>query len=265
MSMDATQRSAFAQRDQPVALTAPPYVSYSTFRTLLEWLRAEGVPLQFDRSFWRSKFSGSNGTQLVAALRFLGLLAVDEPLDDLERLVDATFEERRVALAEVLRASYLAVSFEELPRATPSMVRGWFKAYPIDGHTLRKAVSFFVNAAKDADLPISNAVTKMAKTRSAGRNAASTNVRPGLPKVVLASRRSAPEDTTTGAGQVARAHENQRTVSLESGGTVTLALDVDLFSLSDRDREFVLELVGLTRGYEERLEGPPGDTDEDPE
>lgn len=256
MVTDVTFDSGSAQRSQHTAFAAPPYVSYNTFRTLLEWLKAEGVPLQFDRSFWRSKFSGSNGTQLVAALRFLGLLSGDEPLDNLERLVNATLEERRSLLAIMLRASYLAVPFEELPRATPSMVRGWFRSYPIDGHTLRKAISFFVNAVKDADLPISNAVTKMAKARSAPRNASPTNIRLGVPRVVPQSKKAASDDPAPELGQVARTHESQRIVSLESGGTVALALNVDLFGLSDRDREFVLELVGLTRGYEGRLEGP---------
>ena len=145
---------------------APPYVSYSTFRTMLEWLGSEGVPLRFDRSFWESKFSGSNGAQLSAALRFLGLLWDDEPNPELERLATATPYERRTTLGLLLIDSYLAVPFDELPRATPAMVRDWFRAYPIDGHTLRKAISFFVNAAKDTEFPLSNAVRKMAKSKS---------------------------------------------------------------------------------------------------
>ena len=62
---------------------APPYVSFNTFRTLLSWLRGEGVPLRFDRSFWQAKFSGSTGTQLMAALRFLGLLDGERPMPQL--------------------------------------------------------------------------------------------------------------------------------------------------------------------------------------
>ena len=30
---------------------SPPYISYLTFKNLLEWLGTEGVPLRFDRSF----------------------------------------------------------------------------------------------------------------------------------------------------------------------------------------------------------------------
>ena len=90
---------------------APPYVSFNTFRTLLNWLRSEGVPLQFDRSFWQAKFSGSTGTQLVAALRFLGLIQGDRPLEDMESLVEASPDERRFIIAVLLKDSYVAVPF----------------------------------------------------------------------------------------------------------------------------------------------------------
>ena len=58
--------------------------------------------------------------------------------------------------------------FDELDRATPAMLKAWFRAYPIDGHTMRKAISFFINAAKEAELPMSNAIRKMAKSRRRG-------------------------------------------------------------------------------------------------
>ena len=223
---------------------APPYVSFSTFRSLLDWLESEGVPLRYDRSFWQDKFSGSTGTQLTSALRFLGLLEHDRPLPALERLAQAPAEMRRSLLADLLVEAYGPVPFDELPRATPAMVRGWFGSYPVDGHTMRKAISFFVTAAKEAGLPLSGPVAKMARAKTSGR--------PG------ATRREAP--ATTGAVQSGTAGarhrptpsqpRNQTTVALESGGSVTLTLSVDLFGLSERDREFVLRLVDLTRGYQ---------------
>ena len=88
-------------------------------------------------------------------------------MPDLESLVEATTGERRFILKELLKHSYGAVPFDELERATPAMLRGWFRAYPIDGHTLRKAISFFVNAAREAEMPMSNSVRKMAKSRAA--------------------------------------------------------------------------------------------------
>ncbi|MDD4465958.1 MAG: hypothetical protein PHY25_04705, partial [Dehalococcoidales bacterium] len=51
----------------------PPYVSYRSFWNFLDRLR-EAVPARIDRSYWGDKFSGSTGTQLMGALRYLGLI-----------------------------------------------------------------------------------------------------------------------------------------------------------------------------------------------
>lgn len=243
MDGNAELESPGAKLDRERAI-APPYVSFSTFRTLLDWLRSEGVPLRFDRSFWQPKFSGSTGTQLVAALRFLGLLQGDRPLPDLEGLVQATADDRRFILKELLKYSYDAVPFGELDRATPAMVRQWFMVYPIGGHTLRKAISFFVGAAKEAEVPMSNAVRKMAKSRATAPTAGATvrdrqDVRRAMPATATAHRPKAPPGV----------QPSRTTIQLESGGEVTVDIAADLFQLTDRDREFVLALVYLTQIY----------------
>ena len=225
-------------------IVAPPYVSFSTFKKLLDWLRSEGVPLQFDRSFWQAKFSGSTGAQLVAALRFFGLLHGDRPLPDLENLVQSTPDDRRFIIRELLKDSYDAVPFNELDRATPAMVKQWFKLYPIDGHTLRKAISFFVSAVKDAELPMSNAVSKMAKSRSAKPSTSSATRDKQTAQNLLTSMAA----TGRTKAQVA-VQSNQTTIQLESGGEITVGLSLDLFKLADRDRNFVLSLVDMTKKY----------------
>ena len=48
----------------------PPYVSYRTFYNFIERLQ-QHMPSRIDRSYWGELLSGSNGTQLMAALRFL--------------------------------------------------------------------------------------------------------------------------------------------------------------------------------------------------
>ena len=226
----------------------PPYVSFSTFRTLREWLGDEGVPLRFDRSFWETKFSGSTGTQLVAALRFLGLLDQEQPQQGMERMAEASAAEWRFFLAELLHDSYTAVPFSELPRATPAMVRGWFRAYPVDGHTLRKAISFFVSAAKEAELPMSNGVRKMAKGRPARQPVTAAPDRAEGSRMQTPSAEPRPAASTR-VSPDAGCSANQTVVNLESGGTVTLSVAVDLFQLSERDRGFVLGLIDQTKGY----------------
>ena len=244
---DITSHTAERERDQPIA---PPYVSFSTFRTLLEWLGSEGVPLQFDRSFWNAKFSGTTGTQLMAALRFLGLLDGDRPLRDLEGLVEAAPDERRFILAVLLKDSYVGVPFDELERATPAMVRRWFRAYPVEGHTLRKAISFFVTAAKEAELPMSNSVRNMAKSKSKGPSAsAPARDRRDGPRVTTTPGPGPPHQASSADRRTRPSDASRTTVPLDSGGSVTVDLSVDLFGLSDRDREFVLKLIDLTRTY----------------
>lgn len=228
----------------------PPYVSFNTFKTLLEWLKSEGVPLRLDRSFWRAKFSGTTGTQLVAALRFLGLLSDDQPLPDLENLVKAPRDEQRVILRELLKDAYSILPFDDLDRATPSMVRQWFGTYPIDGHTLRKAISFFVNAAREAEMPMSNAVRRMAKTKGAVSYPTVAN---GAEKHQRSISEKIGEDVQRGRNRNNNAIKSNSTIiPLESGGVINLDISVDLFQLSERDREFVLSLVDITRNYQRR-------------
>ena len=244
---------------EPRHIATPPYVSFNTFKTLLEWLGAEGVPLRLDRSFWRAEFSGTTGTQLVAALRFLSLLSEDRPLPDLEGLVKAPLDERRVILRELLKDSYSALPFDELDRATPSMVRQWFGAYPIDGHTLRKAISFFVNAAREAELPMSNAVRKMAKTKAAVSYPTGTKETARERGPVSANAGDGGQRPRTSGGRATSG--SRTTIPLDSGGVISLDVSVDLFQLSERDREFVLKLVDLTRGYQESQPVSPEDGD----
>ena len=48
---------------------SPPYVSYKTFGNFINTLQPQ-VPSRIDRSIWGEMFSGSTGTQLMAAMRF---------------------------------------------------------------------------------------------------------------------------------------------------------------------------------------------------
>ena len=149
-------------------VASPPYIPYLTFKNFIQWLEADGVPLRFDRSAWEKKYSGSTGPQLLTGLRFLGLLKGEAPTPELERLIGARGKERGILLREIFEHSYSAINFEELPRATPGMLRTWIESYGIDGDTVRKAESFFVNAAKDLDIQVSNALRKLARNRPQG-------------------------------------------------------------------------------------------------
>lgn len=238
-----------------IRMNPPPYVSFSTFRTLRDWLREEGIPIRFDRSFWEAKFSGSNGRQLISAMNFLGLLEGEDPTQILEEFVNATNDEWRRLLRALIIENYAIVPFDELDRATPSMIRQWFKAYPVDGHTLRKAISFFINAAKESRIPLSNSVTKMARSRYVSNPPPATakridenislvehNQDTANVKINHIKNPSIKKDNTD---------PNKTTINLESGGSVIFDMYIDLFSLSEKDRRFVLGIIDMVNNYRE--------------
>ena len=145
---------------------APPYVSFLTFNTLLDWLGDMGtIPTQFDRSLWSQKFSGSSGAQLMTGLRFLGLLDGDRPTERLERLALSRDGDRKAQLAQLLRDAYGADLVDGLPRMTPKMVADKIAALGTSGATQRKAVSFFINAAKAADVQMPVTIAKQARNK----------------------------------------------------------------------------------------------------
>lgn len=68
-------------------------------------------------------------------------------------------------MADLLRDAYGAELVDGLPKATPKMVRdALFERGATDG-TFRKAQSFFINAAKAADLPMPMAIAKQARNK----------------------------------------------------------------------------------------------------
>jgi hypothetical protein len=150
--------------------SSPIYVSYTTFVTLLDWLRdMKVVPNQLDRTLWAPKFAGSTGVQLMSGLRFLGLLHDEAPMPRLEQLAMAPNEDRKPILAELVRDRYGADFVAGLARATPRNLQDRMKDLGATDATVRKAVSFFVNAAKAADIPMPSHIAKVARNRSGGR------------------------------------------------------------------------------------------------
>jgi Family of unknown function (DUF5343) len=146
----------------------PPYTSYRTFKTFIEDLREHGVPSRIDRSVL-TRFSGVVGTQLMHALRFLGLIEDDgRPTERLKGLVKAhgtgSWSER---LLELLRREYAPMFAIDLETATPSHFNEAFrKAFPAADAVVQKCVTFFLYAVNDAGVKISGRVLKGRKPRS---------------------------------------------------------------------------------------------------
>jgi len=145
----------------------PPYVSYRTFYNFIERLQ-QHMPSRIDRSYWGEILSGSNGTQLMAALRFLYLIDVNgKPLEMLKRLVEAKGELRTKILLEIADDSYGFVlkSSLDLESATyAQLVEVFHNTFQLTDDVSRKCVKFFIAMANDAGLKISPFITR--RTRS---------------------------------------------------------------------------------------------------
>ncbi len=146
---------------------SPPYVSYRSFLTLLEELQ-RGIPGRIDRSYWGDKFSGSTGTQLMSALRFLNLIDANAvPTVLLKELVGARGTIRSDTLKKISHESFTFLgnaSFES-EKATYSQLEEVFNdLYQVDRDVARKCIKFFTELAGDARIPLSPFITKKSKS-----------------------------------------------------------------------------------------------------
>jgi Family of unknown function (DUF5343) len=154
--------------EQAKSTRTPPYTSYRTFKTFIEDLRQRGVPSRIDRSVL-TRFSGVVGTQLMHALRFLGLIEDHGgPTQRLKELVNAHGTGHwPETLLELLRQQYAPMFVIDLETATPSHFNEAFRrAFPAADAVVQKCVTFFLYAANDAGVKISGRVLKGRKPRS---------------------------------------------------------------------------------------------------
>jgi hypothetical protein len=146
---------------------SPPYVSYRSFLTMLEELQ-RGVPARIDRSYWGDKFSGSTGTQLMSALRFLNLIDSNgAPTAVLTDLVGARGTFRAEILKKISHESFTFLSNNsfESEKATYSQLEEVFnEMYQVDRDVARKCIKFFTELAGDAGIPLSQFITKKSKS-----------------------------------------------------------------------------------------------------
>lgn len=192
--------------------------------------------------------SGSDQANLISALLSFGL--TDEGgnvQDDLSLLVGTPADERKAAFGELVRKFYtgpMRVSSENGTQADLT------KAFTDDYEgmsapdTRRKAITFFLHSARNAEIPLS---PHFPATRS-GSGA------PGMAKVKRSPVKRKPVEeqknpATTSSLPPQGASLTTQTVNLKSGGTVTLGYNMSLFDLDDVDQEFVLDLVRKVKNY----------------
>lgn len=160
----------------------PPYISYRTFQNFIDRLQ-QGIPSRIDRSFWGDRLSGSTGTQLMAALRFLGLIdANGAPTSRFRQLVVLKGIQKKDMLKQITTDSYEFMSGNsfDLQSATSSQLEETFKrTFELTDSVNRKCVKFFVSLAIDAGIILSPFITRRLRTLSDGTGTKSPVKRKG--------------------------------------------------------------------------------------
>jgi hypothetical protein len=152
---------------EPPKLKPPSSIAYKTVTNFLESFQDSSIPSHIDRSVLPGSMSGGNQAYLVSSLKYLGLISDGGATNEekFHRLVKGNKEQRAAAWREVLMSSYdfLFKDFD-IERATTSLVSSKFKEQGISGDSIRKAMTFFLFAAKEAEIKVSSHI-KPASTR----------------------------------------------------------------------------------------------------
>ena len=135
-----------------------PYVSFKTFQTFLEFL-SEGMPNRIDRSVWLNKFSGSNGTQIMTAIKFFELIDINGiPSEDFKNLVSRDINLQKKVLRKLLYKYYSPIFDLDLSNATKSQLREAFRGFGTKEGVIVKCESFFIQAAKYSEIKVSSQI-----------------------------------------------------------------------------------------------------------
>lgn len=215
---------------------APPYLALKTFFGALDALR-EGVPKRIDRGIWRSQ-SGAVQGQIMLTLRFFGLVdESDAPkLPLLEQLAQADESGRKKLFKPLVEQSYRQIIDHDLTKMTPSMLNEEMAKFGVSGDTLRKAVTFFLQAAKYLELPLSPFLADKTRSSPRPRRKSAVKTSGGAPTPLTPP--SQPEGGST------------KVIELHGGGTLTLIVSADVWAMPSDDRTFVLELIDKVQQYE---------------
>lgn len=219
----------------------PPYLSFQTFWSFLHELAAKPLPPQIDRSMLDKK-SGTDQANLLAALKAFGLVdgahAVLPPLQDLVNADDAGRKQLLMGLIQSHYADQVIVSSQN--GTEKQLLESFEKSFGITGDTRRKAATFFLHAARQTGMELS---PHFPATRSGSGQPATMRA-----KRTTTKRKPAPvvPAVPNSGGQP---QGDTYTVTLRSGGTVSVGVTVNLFSLSTEDRNFVMDLVDKLKGY----------------
>lgn len=213
----------------------PPYMSFETFRNFVLKLNPHAMPPRIDRSMMVG-MAGGTQTALMQLLKQFELIGESNEVKP--HLIELCADDD--AFAEGLRSILNRHYGEQIElgrrQGTPGQLAESFAASGYSGSTLRKAVTFFLHAAKAADLPLSPHFRPPKASPTPNRARRTKAPRPVDP---------APTPDTGQSASGAESH----TIELASGGTVTVSCSTSFLALTRQDRDFLFDLVDRLKDY----------------
>ena len=196
-----------------------------------------------DRSIWKNQ-PGIVQSQILSAYKFLGLMSdSSEPTDVLKFLVEHR-SSPAPTMKKLIEDKYKVILEKHpLNTMTTTMLNSEFEsAFQVDGETKKKGIRFFLQAAKANGFLLSKFLLDQTRASSGLRKKRTTarDTDQNLDEI----EGSDPEENGTGT---------KKTITLSSGGQLSIAVSVDLFELSKPDRDFVFGLIDSLKEYAARV------------
>jgi hypothetical protein len=229
-----------------------PYLPFKTFLNSLD-VFTHGLPTILDRTIWKSQSNVMQGL-IMNTYRFLGLVEeYDEPSDALEKMVQHP-EQRAAVLRGLIESTYGNEFGRDFSATTPKLLESMFEeTYAVTGATKQKAITFFLKAARFANITLSpfllNQIRSSTNRRKRGKTRESGSVTPK-------ENGTTPQLANTTNG-------NSHMIQLASGGAVTISITANPFKTSPEDREFIFGLIDALQKYEATHEVDEGEDEQD--
>jgi hypothetical protein len=232
---------------EDTATATPPYIPWKTFTNTLDGL-AKSMPNRIDRSAFPGQ-SGAGQNQLLIAFRFFGLINDEgKPTPTMLALAVTDEAARKNALRKIVEQKYAPLFALNLTKTTPSeFAETMTGVYNVTGDTRLKATRFFLAALEFLDIQVSPLLLRD-KTKSLGNGTPTRRRRTTRPRLLDEGNEEEDEQEDEAQPQAGES----RSVTLKSGGTLTLSASTKFVALSASDRKFVFDLFDQLTAYENR-------------
>ncbi len=225
------------------------YIPWKTLLTATEVLE-QGLPRRLDPSVF-PQFSGSIKSWTLSAFRFFGFIDAQGIVQPRLKAWVHESEQRPALMKEILLEKYPRVVALAAENGTVYQLKEAIGELGVSGTTLQKAMAFFIKASEFAQVPLP-AAWKQARL----------SVGPRRPVRKAPASESLPRANGAGPSGEGTPSSTTKTVSLESGGTVTLTILANPWTTSGEDRDWLFGLVDQLNAYESGVTDLDGEEDE---